>query len=205
MLDVIDIMTTQPVDVTRSVLTYIKDRAHGASSGIMPRYGELCPICKSPCTRELGHVTSEEEKCHDSYHQPLRLVGVRHVSTNELVPGSCSFNAKNRMRFKHSDGKWYAYSKFDKVLPNWSQPVEKKPLLLREHVFYNYQYDLASFLSRKKCTELQLSYNHPMSEIKEDTSRLLSQKAASRFGRSYILGVPPFACSLSWKTMLPVL
>jgi hypothetical protein len=131
------------------------------------------------------------------------------VSTNELVPGSCSFNAKNGVRFKHSDGKWYAYSKFDKVLPNWSQSVEKKPLLLREHIFYNYQYDLASFFSRKKCTELPLSYNYPMSEIKEDTSRLLSQKAASRFGapgrRSYILYVPPFACSLSWKTMLPVL
>jgi hypothetical protein len=175
MLDVIDIMTTQPVDVTRSVLTYIKDRAHGASSGVMPRCGELCPICMSPCTRELGHVTNEEEKRHDSYHQPVGLVGVRHVSTNELVPGSCSFNAKNRWIFKHSDGEWYDFSEFDKVFPNWSQPVEKKPLLLREHIFYNYQDDLASFFSRKKCTELPLYYNHLMSDIKQHISRLLSQ------------------------------
>ncbi|GMF42753.1 unnamed protein product [Phytophthora fragariaefolia] len=174
MLDTVDAMSNPSVDVTPAVLAFIKDRAHGASRGVMPRCGELCPLCKSPCTRELGHVTTEEEKRHDSYHQPVGLVGGRNVRTDELVPGSCYFNANNGWRFHHSDGKWYEYSKFDQVFPNWSLPVEKEPLLLREHIFYNYQDDLASFFSLKKCTELPPAYNHPMSDIKQHIGKLMS-------------------------------
>jgi hypothetical protein len=173
-LDAIDLMTAQHVHVTMGVLAYIKDRAHGASRGVMPRCGELCPLCKSPCTRELGHVTKEEEKLHDSYHQPVGLVGIKHAETNELGPGSCSFNAKNGWRFKRS-GEWHNFSDFDKVFPNWSLPVEKEPLLLREHIFYNYQIDLASFFSGEKCTEIPPSYNHLMSDINQHISKLLSQ------------------------------
>ncbi|KAL3674846.1 hypothetical protein V7S43_000771 [Phytophthora oleae] len=173
MLEVVDRFTDWSVDVTQSVLAYIKDRAHGASRGVMPRCGELCPKCKSPCTRELGHVTSEEEKRHDSYHQPVGLVGMHLVNTHELVAGSCSFNANIRT-FVHTDGKEYKYSDFDKVFPNWSLPVEKEPLMLREHIFYNYQKELTSLYLKQPCPQIPPTYNHLMGDIKQHIDKLLS-------------------------------
>jgi CRP-like cAMP-binding protein len=59
MLDIIDLMTAQHVDVTKGVLAYIKDRAHGASRGGMPRCGERCPIIVQ-FQRELAHTLGLE-------------------------------------------------------------------------------------------------------------------------------------------------
>ncbi|TMW61811.1 hypothetical protein Poli38472_010874 [Pythium oligandrum] len=99
MIDVVEQVTAEigrqgHIDVTLDVLMFIRSRAHGASSGVMPRCGEPCPICKSPCTRELGHVATEDEKCHDTYHQPTGLTGWRDRDSRELSAGSCLANAQ---------------------------------------------------------------------------------------------------------------
>eukprot|EP00644_Phytophthora_capsici_P013449 jgi/Phyca11/507687/fgenesh2_kg.PHYCAscaffold_29_\ len=181
MLAVIDDFCNESVDVTQSVLAYIKDRAHGASRGVMPRCGELCPLCMSPCTRELGHVTNEEEKCHDSYHQPVGLIGNHFKKTDELVAGSCKANADAKLLFRR-DGEWHKYSDFDKVFPNWCLPVEKEPLMLREYIFYNFQSELASLHQKKPCPQLPPTYNHLMSDIKQHIDKLVSEGPAKSEG-----------------------
>ncbi|CAK4089079.1 unnamed protein product [Aphanomyces euteiches] len=162
-------------DVSKDVLTFIRSRAHGAASGATPRCGEPCPICMSPCTRELGHVTTEDEKCHDTYHQPTGLTGWKDKLSRELSPGSCVANAEADISFQYTDGEFHPYKNFHKVFPNWSQPIKKQPLLLREYMFRNFQDNLvAMYDGTKICTDIPAEYNHSLQDIKQTISTLIS-------------------------------
>ncbi|CAK4665690.1 unnamed protein product [Aphanomyces euteiches] len=146
-----------------------------AASGATPRCGEPCPICMSPCTRELGHVTTEDEKCHDTYHQPTGLTGWKDKLSRELSPGSCVANAEADISFQYTDGEFHPYKNFHKVFPNWSQPIKKQPLLLRECMFRNFQDNLvAMYDGTKICTDIPAEYNHSLQDIKQTISTLIS-------------------------------
>ncbi|CAK4077552.1 unnamed protein product [Aphanomyces euteiches] len=118
---------------------------------------------------------SEDEKCHDTYHQPTGLTGWHDKNSRELDPGSCFSNAGANVSFQHGKDKYYPYKDFNKVFPNWSQPIKKQPLRLREYMFCNFQDNLVAMYARpKKCTVIPCEYNHSLQDIKQTISALIS-------------------------------
>ncbi|EQC39043.1 hypothetical protein SDRG_03995 [Saprolegnia diclina VS20] len=154
------------------VLELICDESFGASSGVIPRCGKPCPHCSCPCTKALGHSSFEDDKLHDTYHQPAGLVGVSWSGSAILVAESCATSVVDDNTIHFSDGKVTPFKEFDTAFPGWAVPTVTQRLPLREYVFAKYQDALVEQYGHFKCKDIPTSYNHDLDDLGRTIDRL---------------------------------
>ncbi|KDO24993.1 hypothetical protein SPRG_09723 [Saprolegnia parasitica CBS 223.65] len=167
------VSTDVSTSMATKVLELIRDESFGASSGVIPRCGKPCPHCRCPCTKALGHASvDDDDKLHDTYHQPAGLVGVPWTRTGILVSESCTTSVVNDNNVVFSDGKSVPFKEFDTAFPGWAVPAVTQRLPLREYVFATYQDALAEQYGHSKCQDIPSSYNHDLDDLGRTINRL---------------------------------
>ncbi|EQC39654.1 hypothetical protein SDRG_03083 [Saprolegnia diclina VS20] len=156
--------------IATSVRQHIQDESFGSANGVMPRCGKPCPMCKCPCTKALGHVSSED-RSHDTHHQPQGLVGTyEYEPLHYLVVDSCPTSVEKDADIVFRDGTRHRYREFDKAFPDWAIPRVTQPLPLREYIFAKYQKQLAIKFKRPASIDIPPSYRHDLRNLERQIS-----------------------------------
>ena len=95
--------------------------------GTRPRCTEVCPICRLPCNRSMGHYKREGHIVmgtrHTCDHQPNGLVGTHWDGSKKLCGFSCAESVSRGHTMK-IDEKIIPYTDFAKQYPDWMLPSE---------------------------------------------------------------------------------
>ncbi|KDO33894.1 hypothetical protein SPRG_01774 [Saprolegnia parasitica CBS 223.65] len=158
------------VPIATSVRQHIHEESFGNANGVVPRCGKPCPMCKCPCTKALGHVSSED-RSHDTHHQPQGLVGTyEYEPLHYLVVDSCPTSVEKDADIVFRDGTRHRYREFDKAFPDWAIPHATQPLPLREFIFAKYQKQLANKFKRPASIAIPPSYQHGLRNLERQIS-----------------------------------
>ena len=117
--------------------------------GARPRCTAVCPQCRLPCNKSLGHYS--EDSRHNCDHQPWGLVGGRWMVSNKLIGFSCSESVARGDYIIYNDGRQVPYTDFDKEFPEWMLPCEiNKKSRVRKYLFQEHNKAIADYYSFKE-------------------------------------------------------
>ncbi|OQR89188.1 hypothetical protein THRCLA_22726 [Thraustotheca clavata] len=164
------------LDIASDVLEIIRNETQDSNLGVIPRCGQICPMCGCPCTKDIDHISSSEddEIPHDTYHQPVRLCGRVYDESKKLVGKSCVQSTIDNVKLVLEDGTKIPYKQFNKAFPfTWVIPHVNQNLPLREYIFANFQVDLAIYYNKPKCSSIPRKYFHDINDIARQIDQLL--------------------------------
>ncbi|OQR84198.1 hypothetical protein ACHHYP_13724, partial [Achlya hypogyna] len=172
--DTLHTSTVPSSSMSGDVINLIRGEAFGAANGVAPRCRKPCPQCLCPCTKTLGHVSTTGDEPHDTYHQPLGLVGGSWVHNNQLAAGSCARLVVDNAYIVLGDGCEESFRNFNKIYPAWALPTVTQPLPLREYIFAKYQTELKKRHKWRVCKSIPASYFHDIDDIARQIDRLIA-------------------------------
>ncbi|CAF1349265.1 unnamed protein product [Adineta steineri] len=143
------------------VLTHLCNRT--LTQSVRPRCGHPCPMCKTPCTLELGHSPEK----HDTYHQPAGLSGVHLHKEKTLISETCADSVQKGQSFIYND-QTYPYVQFCNVFPDWKLPSHQTKLKLREYIFFHYHKQIAQKYELVPCPDVPSNFNHDLESIENE-------------------------------------
>ena len=116
--------------------------------GARPRCTAVCPRCRLPCNKSIGHYN--EVSRHNCDHQQTGLVGVGYKHSKKLVGFSCA-QAVSRGHFMVYPDKEVPYAEFDKQFPEWMLPSEASATSrVRNYLFQRHNKALAQYYNRNE-------------------------------------------------------
>ena len=160
-------------DCTMQVYTLLGENFN---PGARPRCTAVCPNCRLPCNKSLGHYSQDSR--HNCDHQPAGLVGVMWVKSNKLVGFSCSemvatgrsMSFRNIFDVKRS----VPYADFDKEYPKWMLPCEvNKKSRVRKYLFQEHNKAIADHygLNESDSNNLEPRIISSMEELIYETTK----------------------------------
>ena len=135
----------QIIDYSKRVYTILGE---SFNPGARPRCTFVCPRCRLPCNKSLGHYS--EDSRHNCDHQPEGLVGIGWHGSNKLVGLSCSDMVERGHYIMFKDGA-KPYSDFVKFYPDWMLPSEvNKKSRVRKYLFQKHNKAIADHYGCKE-------------------------------------------------------
>ena len=111
--------------------------------GARPRCTAVCPRCRLPCNKSIGHYS--EDSRHNCDHQATGLVGNKWIGSKKLVGFSCAESVSRGDAMVFPD-KEVPYAEFDKKFPEWMLPSEATATSrVRKYLFQRHNKALAQY------------------------------------------------------------
>ena len=116
--------------------------------GARPRCTAVCPRCRLPCNKSIGHYG--EVSRHNCDHQPGGLVGIGWYKSNKLAGFSCAESVSRGHYMVYPD-KEVPYAEFDKQFPEWMLPSEASATSrVRKYLLQRHNKAIAQYYNRNE-------------------------------------------------------